>query len=84
MNDLLSPIRAKFEASKEWQECTLKAYPPPESKKKEKKVKNKGTGYPGAAKKQGQSVELPLRDAGVTPSVNDAPPAPEKQEPNGA
>ena len=32
-----------------------KAYPPPEVKKKEKKVKNRGTKYPGAA--AGDSVE---------------------------
>jgi tyrosyl-tRNA synthetase len=47
LNDLLAPIHAKFQASKEWQEITLKAYPPVEKPKKEKKAKNKGTGYPG-------------------------------------
>ncbi|TLD25572.1 hypothetical protein PspLS_06175 [Pyricularia sp. CBS 133598] len=47
--ELLTPIQADFEASKEWQEVTEKAYPPEEKKKKEKKVKNKGTRHPGAA-----------------------------------
>ncbi|KAK0652599.1 tyrosyl-tRNA synthetase [Cercophora newfieldiana] len=47
---LLAPIQAAYQASKEWQEITLKAYPPEEKKKKEKKVKNKGSRYPGAAK----------------------------------
>ncbi|TLS25136.1 hypothetical protein PpBr36_07034 [Pyricularia pennisetigena] len=47
--ELLTPIQAEFEASKEWQEVTEKAYPPEEKKKKEKKIKNKGTRHPGAA-----------------------------------
>jgi tyrosyl-tRNA synthetase len=74
LNDILDPIRKKFESDKEWQECSLKAYPPVEVKKKEKKVKNKGTGHPGAARAAGESVELPLREKGVVPTVNDAPP----------
>ncbi len=41
---------AAYEASKEWQEITLKAYPPPE--KKQKKVKDKGTRHPGARKEE--------------------------------
>jgi tyrosyl-tRNA synthetase len=73
LNALLDPIRKKFESDKVWQECAAKAYPAVEVKKKEKKVKNKGTGYPGAAK-VGESVELPLREKGVTPAINDAPP----------
>ncbi|KAF4983632.1 hypothetical protein FZEAL_984 [Fusarium zealandicum] len=43
--DLMTPIIADFEASKEWQEVTERAYPPPP--KKEKKVKNRGTRFPG-------------------------------------
>jgi tyrosyl-tRNA synthetase len=43
LNDLLSPIQAKYQASKEWQEITLKAYPPVENPKKEKKAKTVGT-----------------------------------------
>lgn len=50
LNKLLAPIQAAYQASKEWQEITLKAYPPPEQKKKVKKVKDKGSRYPGAAK----------------------------------
>ncbi|KAK3370381.1 hypothetical protein B0H63DRAFT_486891 [Podospora didyma] len=48
LNELLVPINAAFQASKEWQEITLKAYPPEEKKKKIKKVKDKGTRYQGA------------------------------------
>lgn len=47
LNELLAPINAAYEASKDWQEVAVKAYPPPA--KKEKKVKNKGTRHPGAA-----------------------------------
>ena len=77
LNDILEPIRQKFASDKEWQKCAEKAYPPPEVVKKVKKVKNKGTGHPGAAKKAEESAELPLREAGVTPAVNDPPPAPQ-------
>ncbi|MCJ1308930.1 hypothetical protein MMC25_002585 [Agyrium rufum] len=48
---LLEPIQAEFQASKEWQEIERKAYPPPEVKKKEKKVKDKGSRHPGGAPK---------------------------------
>lgn len=58
LNDLLGPIQAAYQASKEWQEIAAKAYPEPP--KKEKKVKNKGTGYPGN-KKQEQETSLPIR-----------------------
>lgn len=47
--DLLAPIQAEFQASKEWQEIEQKAYPPPPSeKKKVKKPKDKGSRHPGA------------------------------------
>jgi len=46
---LLEPIQADFQASSEWQDIEKKAYPPPETKKKEKKVKDKGSKHPGAA-----------------------------------
>ena len=54
----MAPIQAAFQASKEWQEITLKAYPPEEKKKKEKKVKNKGSRYPGggAPPKDGEAA----------------------------
>jgi tyrosyl-tRNA synthetase len=48
INEILAPIQEEFKASKEWQETAEKGYPPPP--KKEKKVKNKGTGYPGLKK----------------------------------
>ncbi|MCJ1297988.1 hypothetical protein MMC08_000777 [Hypocenomyce scalaris] len=47
---LLMPLQADFHASQEWQAIEKKAYPPPETKKKEKKVKDKGSKHPGAAK----------------------------------
>ena len=46
----MAPIQAAYQASKEWQEVTLKAYPPEDKKKKVKKVKDKGSRYPGAGK----------------------------------
>ena len=46
--ELLAPIQEEFKKSKEWQDIQLKAYPPPEVKKKEKKVKNLGSRFPGA------------------------------------
>ncbi|KAF4219588.1 hypothetical protein CNMCM8980_004373 [Aspergillus fumigatiaffinis] len=67
--ELMAPIITAFEASKEWQEITLKAYPPPEKKKKEKKQKDKGNRYPGA--KTAETAELPLRETGVQePTAN--------------
>ena len=45
--ELLKPIQADFQASSEWQAIEKKAYPPPEVKKKEKKVKDKGSKHPG-------------------------------------
>jgi tyrosyl-tRNA synthetase len=53
----MAPIQAAYQASPEWQEITLKAYPPPVVEKKQKKVKDKGSRYPGAAKAQ----DLPER-----------------------
>lgn len=43
LDSLMAPIRVAYEASKEWQELTVKAYPPPE--KKQPKVKTLGTHY---------------------------------------
>lgn len=48
--ELLAPIQEEYEQSQEWQDIQLKAYPPPEVKKKEKKVKNLGSRFPGAGK----------------------------------
>lgn len=47
--ELMAPIQEAYQASKEWQEIALKAYPPPP--KKEKKVKDKGSRHPGAGAK---------------------------------
>jgi tyrosyl-tRNA synthetase len=58
LNALIAPIQEKYQASKEWQEVALKAYPPVEKPKFVKKVKNRGTGYPGAAR---NDTTLPIR-----------------------
>ncbi|RSL38944.1 hypothetical protein BHE90_016345 [Fusarium euwallaceae] len=81
--DIMTPIQADFQASEEWQEVTLNAYPPPA--KKEKKVKNRGTRFPGA--KGGDAAKNAEQD-GVTKkveelSVADGAPA-ETAQPNGA
>lgn len=74
LNALLAPIQKAFQENKEWQEIAEKAYPPPP--KKEKKVKNKGTRYPGAgapAKEQKpaeKSEELPIRPNGEGATPN--------------
>lgn len=63
LNALLAPIQEAFQASKEWQEIAEKAYPPPP--KKEKKVKNKGTRYPGNKDQTAdKDKELPIRENG--------------------
>ncbi|CAO1597301.1 Tyrosine--tRNA ligase cytoplasmic, variant 2 [Xanthoria calcicola] len=46
--NLLQPLQEEYLASAEWQEIANKAYPPPETKKKEKKVKDRGTKFPGS------------------------------------
>jgi tyrosyl-tRNA synthetase len=43
--ELMAPIQMAYQASSEWKEVTLKAYPPVQ-KKKEKKAKDKGSRYP--------------------------------------
>ncbi|KAL9129633.1 MAG: hypothetical protein Q9217_001951 [Psora testacea] len=48
--ELLEPVQKEFTLSKEWQDVEKKAYPPPQIKKKEKKAKNLGTRFPGAAR----------------------------------
>ncbi|KAL9578828.1 MAG: hypothetical protein Q9212_005469 [Teloschistes hypoglaucus] len=45
--DLLRPIQDEYTNSSSWQEVTNKGYPAAEVKKKEKKVKNLGTRFPG-------------------------------------
>ena len=48
--ELLKPIQDEYKSSEEWREIEKKAYPPLATKKKEKKVKNLGTRFPGANK----------------------------------
>ncbi|KAJ5455192.1 hypothetical protein N7475_010313 [Penicillium sp. IBT 31633x] len=57
LNRLMAPIHQAYESSPEWQEITLKAYPPPVVVKKEKKVKDRGSRFPGAK----QETEIPER-----------------------
>lgn len=53
INELLQPIREEFNNDVEFRELVEKAYPPPPSEaKKPKKVKNKGTRYPGSGGSQ--------------------------------
>ena len=58
----MAPIREAYEGSKEWQETTLKAYPPEVKKVNPKKVKkDRGTRFPGAA---GDTAKGEPKDAG--------------------
>jgi tyrosyl-tRNA synthetase len=50
----MAPIHEAYLASPEWQEITLKAYPPPVVQKKQKKVKDRGSRHPFAAGKEQQ------------------------------
>ncbi|KAL2057205.1 hypothetical protein ABVK25_002258 [Lepraria finkii] len=47
---LLQPIQEEYLRTQEWIDIDKKAYPSPEVKKKEKKVKDRGSRFPGAAK----------------------------------
>lgn len=64
--ELLDPIQKEFKESREWQDIEQKAYPSDQAKKKEKKVKNLGTRFPGAVKqidtKPDGHVEGPSKD----------------------
>lgn len=52
LNKLLQPIQADFQANEEWQKVEKLAYPPPPAPEKKVKVKkDKGSKFPGAAKK---------------------------------
>ncbi|KAJ5813165.1 tyrosyl-tRNA synthetase [Penicillium robsamsonii] len=53
--DLMAPIQAAYQADAEWQEITSKAYPPPVVEKKQKKVKDRGSRFPGAKAKGPES-----------------------------
>ncbi|KAJ6145049.1 hypothetical protein N7470_008944 [Penicillium chermesinum] len=56
LNAIMEPIQKEYAASTEWQEINAKAYPPPVVEKKVKKVKDKGSRFPGLNKEQ----ELPV------------------------
>ncbi|KAJ5082284.1 hypothetical protein N7532_011327 [Penicillium argentinense] len=63
LTGLMTSIQEAYQADAEWQEITLRAYPPVEKEKKVKKVKNKGSRHPGA-QAQGQAPheqDLPER-----------------------
>lgn len=65
--ELTSSIREKYEASPEWQETRKKAYPDTSGakpEKKVKKVKDKGTGFPGQGAKA-------VKDEGAKEEVKD-------------
>ncbi|KAE9971335.1 hypothetical protein BLS_004471 [Venturia inaequalis] len=57
LNTLLAPVQKAFQDSSDWQNLEKTAYPPKEEVKKVKKVKNKGTGRPGAAKPEQEVTE---------------------------
>jgi len=67
INELLAPIRAMYEDDKAFQEAAANGYPVAAPKeKKVKKVKNKGTFYPGAGKTTGtEEVEQKLESAKI-------------------
>ena len=56
----MGPIQEEYQASPEWQEITLRAYPPPIVQKKPKKAKGKGTRHPGTNKEQSQEKTAEL------------------------
>ncbi|TDL20411.1 tyrosine tRNA ligase [Rickenella mellea] len=62
---LLEPIRAAYEASKEWQEVAALAYPDPNAKKHEKKKKEKKyhPPPPGKGKNATKTQDKPVQDA---------------------
>ncbi|KAG6027570.1 hypothetical protein E4U40_001462 [Claviceps sp. LM458 group G5] len=62
LNELLAPIQAAYQASQDWQQIALAAYPPPP--KKEKKVKDKGSRYPGGGESKA-AAPAKEADAGV-------------------
>lgn len=73
INELLAPIKAEFDASPDFQEYQQKGYhqEQPKAEKKTKKVKNKGTRYPGAGKPDGASAPEAEAEA-VTAKLEEA------------
>ncbi|KAI1749768.1 tyrosyl-tRNA synthetase [Xylaria castorea] len=68
LHDIMIPIQDAYSASKEWQEVTLLAYPPPE--KKQKKVKKIGTRYPAAGQENGAAPGAATDNAGDMAKLN--------------
>ncbi|CAR26479.1 hypothetical protein ZYGR_0H02900 [Zygosaccharomyces rouxii] len=64
INELLEPIRKEFESSSEWQAALANGYPEvvPQTTKKAKKPKNKGTKYPGG-NQQAKNAEGAVEEA---------------------
>ena len=64
MNELLKPIITEYQASTDWQETAIKAYPPEKAAVKVKKVKDKGDpakrAAAAAARQAGQAVVAQL------------------------
>jgi len=61
LNDLLAPIRAEFDASKEWQEIQAQAYPVVVKEKVQKVKKDKGD----PALRAKAQAEAAARKAGI-------------------
>lgn len=68
LHDIMIPIQEAYNASKEWQEVTLLAYPPPE--KKQKKVKKVGTRPPGGGKAQSAAPGVAADNADGVAKLN--------------
>lgn len=66
INELLEPIRKEYESNTEWQTAHTNGYPEvvPETTKKAKKPKNKGTKYPGASNQEPKSTDGAVEEAG--------------------
>lgn len=56
INGLLAPIIEEYKNTKEFQEAENKGYPPPVVEKKVKKVKNRGSKYPGSKDDKSESA----------------------------
>ena len=71
--DLLAPVQDEYQASAEWKEAELKAYPPPEVKQKIKKEKKVGTQFPGAKKvmAKAEAEENGSNEADLSKDVGD-------------
>ncbi|TID28941.1 hypothetical protein CANINC_002209 [Pichia inconspicua] len=56
INGLLAPIIEEYKNTTEFQEAENKGYPPPVVEKKVKKVKNRGSKYPGSKDEKSESA----------------------------